>query len=178
MGQWSTVSALVPFRQELPFLGWKKRLARQRWKSVAIVIHSRWAHRHSLRGAATSMCIRSSLGIGKGLSLLEMFFPPDWSGFMGMLQPTAVTAVMALSLPCSACAFRFLARWLHLLTLRRPWCARSCARLLPSSAPFLDTLQMLLLIAIFGLGAVPGLIALAATDRHARQAARRCHRGD
>lgn len=163
MGQWSTVSASVPFRQELPFLGWKEEVARQRWKSVAIVI--------LLAGLTAIACWRCNVdvhsfvtGIGKGLSLLQMFFPPDWSGLTGMLQPLGVTAVMALiatmlgmclSLPCALAASSNIAPPLVRQVMRA---FIALERALP------EIVQMLLLIAIFGLGAVPGLIALAVSS--------------
>lgn len=163
MNQWSTASALVPFRQELPFLDWKKSLARQRWKNVVaaavvagLTVFASWRCDMDPHSFVT--------GISKGFSLLQMFFPPDWSGFVGMLQPIAVTAVMALiatilgmclSLPCALAASSNLAPPLVRQVMRA---FIALERGLP------EIVQMLLLIAIFGLGAVPGLIALAVSS--------------
>lgn len=160
MSQWSTVSGLIPFRQELPFLDWKKSIARQRRKNIAaavivagLTVFSSWRCNVDVHSFVT--------GFAKGASIIKMFVPPDWSGFVGMLQPIAVTAVMALiatilgmcfSLPCALAASSNIA----------PPVVRQVMRAfiaLERGLP--EIVQMLLLIAIFGLGAVPGLIALA-----------------
>jgi phosphonate transport system permease protein len=89
-----------------------------------------------------------------------MFFPPEWSGMAGMLQPLAVTAVMAmaatilgmcLSLPCALAASSNIAPPMVRQVMRA---FIALERGLP------EIVQMLLLIAIFGLGTVPGLVAL------------------
>jgi phosphonate transport system permease protein len=163
VGEWSTLSASVPFRQEQPFLDWKRNLTRQRWKHIAaavlLIAFSIFA------GWSCGVDVHSFVaGIGKGTSVLQMFFPPKWSSFVEMLQPLAVTAVMALiatilgmglSLPCALAASSNIA----------PAPVRQAMRAfiaLERGLP--EIVQMLLLIAIFGLGAVPGLIALAVSS--------------
>lgn len=149
----------IPFRQELPFLEWKRSIAGKRWKQTAIVTGLA-----TLTALAAWRCDvdMSSLvtGIGKGLSLLEMFFPPEWSSLAEMIKPLGVTAVMALiatilgmclSLPCALAASSNIA----------PPAVRQAMRAfiaLERGLP--EIVQMLLLIAVFGLGAVPGLVAL------------------
>ncbi len=149
----------VPFRQESSFRDWKRNLAAQRWKHAAAALLlavltaiACWRCNVDLRSFVT--------GIGKGLSLLQMFFPPDWSGLLGMMQPLAVTAVMALiatilgmclSLPCALAASSNIAPPFLRLMMRS---FIALERGLP------EIVQMLLLIAVFGLGAVPGLAAL------------------
>lgn len=149
----------VPFRQELPFLEWKKGLASQRWKQgmaalliAGLTLLAAWRCNVDLVSLAT--------GIGKGILLIGMFFPPQWSALPEMMQPLAVTAVMAmiatilgtcLSLPCALAASTNIA----------PPAVRQVMRAfiaLERGLP--EIVQMLLLIAIFGLGAVPGLVAL------------------
>ena len=162
VSQWITTSALIPFRQELPFLDWKKEVARQRWKSIvaaAIVV--------GLTVFASWRCnvdvYLFVAGIGKGISLLQMFFP-DWSSFMSMLQPLGVTAVMALiatilgmclSLPCALAASSNIAP---------PVVRRVMRAFIALERGLPEIVQMLLLIVIFGLGAVPGPIALAVSS--------------
>jgi phosphonate transport system permease protein len=89
-----------------------------------------------------------------------MFFPPDWSAFREMLQPLAVTMVMAiiatilgvlLSLPCALAASSNLAP-APLRLMMRGFIALE--RGLP------EIIQLLLLVAVFGLGVIPGLVAL------------------
>lgn len=99
-------------------------------------------------------------GIAKGLALLGLFFPPAWSDFPGLLQPMGVTVVMALtatllgtllSVPCALAASSNVApRWLCYT-----------ARLfigLERGMP--EIILLLFMVAAFGLGAFPGLIAL------------------
>jgi len=149
----------APFRQEFPFLEWKRGLTVQRWKHLAAAVLLA-----VLTVFASFRCnvdVASFFtGIGKGAALLQMFFPPEWSGVAGMMQPLAVTAVMALiatilgmclSLPCALAASSNLAPPLLRLTMRS---FIALERGLP------EIVQMLLLIAIFGLGAIPGLVAL------------------
>jgi len=163
VGQSSAVSATVPFRQELPFRDWKKGIARQRWKNIAaavvlagLTILASWRCKFDVSSFVT--------GIGKGATILEMFFPPEWSGLAGMLQAIGETAVMALiatilgtclSLPCALAASSNIAPAPVRQTMRA---FIALERGLP------EIVQMLLLVAIFGLGAVPGLIALAVSS--------------
>lgn len=149
----------IPFRQELPFLEWKRGIAEKRWKQAAIV--TGLAALTTLAAWRCDVDVASLLtGIGKGLSLLAMFFPPEWSSLAEMIKPLGVTAVMALiatilgmclSLPCALAASSNIA----------PPAVRQVMRAfiaLERGLP--EIVQMLLLIAVFGLGAVPGLVAL------------------
>jgi phosphonate transport system permease protein len=99
-------------------------------------------------------------GIVKGLPLVELFFPPEWSASLGMLQPLAVTTVVAIiatilgmifSLPCALAASSNLAPSPLRLAMRS---FIALERGLP------EIIQLLLLVAVFGLGVIPGLIAL------------------
>jgi phosphonate transport system permease protein len=143
----------------LPFLEWKRRTASQLFKQVviagilaALVLLTAWRCEVHLQTFLT--------GINKGLPLAGMFFPPEWSAAIAMLPPLGVTTVMALaatilgmclSLPCALAASSNLA----------PPALRQVMRAfiaLERGLP--EIVQMLLLIAIFGLGPIPGLVAL------------------
>jgi phosphonate transport system permease protein len=145
--------------QDWKFLEWKKSIAGQRGKQavialvlVLLVALTSWRCNVDVQSFIT--------GINKGIPLVGMFFPPEWSGMAGMLQPLGVTTVMAmvatilgmcLSLPCALAASSNIA----------PPAVRHVMRAfiaLERGLP--EIVQMLLLIAIFGLGAVPGLVAL------------------
>jgi phosphonate transport system permease protein len=99
-------------------------------------------------------------GIGKGLSLLNLFFPPSWSDFPAMLQPIGVTIVMAfsatvlgtlLSVPCAlAAASNISPRWLR-ITMRF---------LIGAERGLPEIVLLLFAVAAMGLGALPGLLAL------------------
>jgi len=151
--------SVMLFRQELPFLEWRKGIACQRWKQAAIA-----AVLLSLTALTSWRCnvdVQSFIsGVDKGIPLLGLFFPPEWSRLVGMLQPLAVTVVLAmaatilgmcLSLPCALAASSNLAPPPLRLAMRS---FIALERGLP------EIVQLLLLIAIFGLGVVPGLIAL------------------
>lgn len=149
----------VSTRQLLPLLEWKRGLATQRRRRVAAALALA-----ALTLIAAWRCdVNFSVfaaGIGKSVSLLGMFFPPDWSSLADMMQPTAVTTVMALiatllgiflSLPCALAASSNIAPKPLRLAMRF---LIALERGLP------EIVQMLLLVAVFGLGAIPGLIAL------------------
>jgi phosphonate transport system permease protein len=144
---------------EIPLLEWRQgRAAHRRRRAVAalllvvLTLLSAWRCNVDFHSFAT--------GIGKGVSLLELFFPPEWSGVSEMLQPIAVTTVIALiatllgmclSLPCALAASSNIAPRPLRLAMRS---FIALERGLP------EIVQMLLLVAIFGLGVIPGLIAL------------------
>jgi phosphonate transport system permease protein len=150
---------ILSHNQEQPFLEWQKGITRQRGKQVAIVV-----------GLAALIALTSwrcevhletfILGLRKGIPLVGMFFPPEWKGFVGMLQPLAITTVMAaaatilgmcFSLPCALAASTNISpKWLR-LTMRT---FIALERGLP------EVVQLLLLIAVFGLGPVPALVTL------------------
>jgi phosphonate transport system permease protein len=151
--------ATPELRLNPPFVEWKKSLAMQRkqqWMIFSIL---------ALLVAVTSWRCEVNLnsfmtGIHKGIPLFGMFFPPEWSSCASMLQPMAVTIILAiiatilgmsLSLPCALAASSNLAPT-PLRLLMRSFIALE--RGLP------EIVQLLLLIAVFGLGVIPGLIAL------------------
>jgi phosphonate transport system permease protein len=153
----------APARQQLPLLEWKQKLAAQFRTRIAATLVllaltglSLWRCNVDLRSLAA--------GFSKGISLLDMFFPPDWSSLSSMMQPIAVTTVMALiatllgmclSLPCALAASSNIAPKPLRLAMRS---FIALERGLP------EIVQMLLLVAIFGLGAIPGLIALSVSS--------------
>lgn len=152
-------SGLIPVPQQAPFLEWRKGTVSKRWRQTATALGL-----VLLLGLASHMCevqwASLVLGIRKGLPIVGMFFPPAWSTTSSMLQPLAITAVMALaatilgmclSLPCALAASSNLAP-APLRLLMRVFIGLE--RGLP------EIVQLLLLVAIFGLGPVPGLIAL------------------
>lgn len=144
---------------EPPFLAWQTRLARQRVRQIIIILVL------LLLVAVTSWRCQVHVdtllqGIAKGLTVLGFFFPPDWSSIPNLLSPMAVTIVLAmiatllgmcLSLPCALAASSNIAPPFVRLTMRS---FIALERALP------EIVQLLLLIAIFGLGVIPGLIAL------------------
>src|SRR3984957_514117 len=83
------------FQIEPSFLAWKQRLSMQRHKQV--VIASVLVLLIALTSWRCEVHIATFLaGIGKGIPLIGMFFPPDWSGLSGLIQPMGVTIVVAI----------------------------------------------------------------------------------
>ncbi len=99
-------------------------------------------------------------GIGKGLPLLLMFFPPEWTAFGRMVEPIGVTIGLALlatllgtclSVPFALAASSNVApSWLR-------WASRS---LITLERGLPEIVILLLCVAAFGLGPFPGAIAL------------------
>lgn len=152
-------SGLLSVPQHTSLVEWKRGVISQRWRQAAVTIGLAL-----LIGVASHICdvhwTTLLLGISKGLPITGMFFPPDWGSAVGMLQPLGVTAVMAmvatilgigLSLPCALAASSNLAPAPVRLVMRG---FIGLERGLP------EIVQLLLLIAVFGLGPVPGLVAL------------------
>jgi phosphonate transport system permease protein len=152
-------SSIPDLRLEPPFVEWKKSLAIQRNKQIAIV--SILALLVAVTSWRCEVNVKSFVtGIHKGIPLIGMFFPPEWASIPSMMQPMAVTIVLAIiatilgmcfSLPCAIAASSNLAPTPIRLTMRS---FIALERGLP------EIVQLLLLIAIFGLGVIPGLIAL------------------
>jgi phosphonate transport system permease protein len=99
-------------------------------------------------------------GLHKGLSIIGMFFPLQARDVPDMLKPMAETIVLAmiatvagmcLSLPCALAASSNLSPAPLRLVMRS---FIAIERALP------EIVQLLLFIVIFGLGVIPGLIAL------------------
>jgi phosphonate transport system permease protein len=89
-----------------------------------------------------------------------MFFPPDWTAFSSLLQPIGVTTAIAmaattvgmfLSLPCALIASSNLAPPPLRLTMRA---------IIATERGLPEIVQMLLFVPIFGLGVIPGFIAI------------------
>jgi phosphonate transport system permease protein len=152
-------SSQAAFQIQPSFLAWKQRLAMQRHKQVVIALIM--VVLIALTSWRCEVNIPTFLaGIGKGIPLIGMLFPPDWSGLAGLIQPMAVTIVVAiiatifgmlLSLPCALAASSNLAP-VPLRFVFRGFIALE--RGLP------EIVQLLLLVAVFGLGVIPGVVAL------------------
>jgi phosphonate transport system permease protein len=148
---------------EPPFLEWQTQVARQRVKQVLIfivlailVVLTAWRCQVN---AATFIT-----GIRKGIVLVGMFFPPAWGDIPSMLKPMIVTLVLAmmatilgvcLSVPCALAASSNLAPAPLRLAMRA---FIALERGLP------EVVQILLLVAIFGLGIIPALVALSVSS--------------
>lgn len=154
---------MFPLRQDSLVGEWKQGIARQRGRQLLIGAVLLVLILLSAQRCGVDFGVFAT-GISKGLSLLTMFFPPDVSALPGMLQPIGVTLVMAfaatvfgtiLSLPCALAASSNIApQWLRYIMRIFIGFERG----LP------EILLLLLLVAAFGLGAFPGLVALSVSS--------------
>lgn len=145
--------------QSQTFLEWKWSANLKRRKIVLVAValavltvFTAWRCDVDIHSIAT--------GIHKGAPLIGMYFPPAWNAIGDMLQPIAVTTVTALittilgiclSLPCALAAASNIAPAPIRLPMRV---------LIGLERGMPEIVQMLLLVAVFGLGMVPGIIAL------------------
>jgi phosphonate transport system permease protein len=153
------LSEKIDTYHEQAFIAWKDGVAKRRAKQIiAMLVLSFLTVITAWRCGVDAKSFIT--GINKGIPLMGMFFPPTWSSLLDMLPPIGVTTAMAmlatlmgmcLSLPCALAASSNLA----------PPSIRLVVRFfigLERGLP--EIVQMLLLIAIFGLGIIPALIAL------------------
>jgi phosphonate transport system permease protein len=145
---------------QLPgFLEWKKGAALERWKLLGV--GALLLLLVFLAGWRSGVSVQSFLhGIDKGLSMVGGFFPPDWSQTSEVVKAIGVTAMLSL-----------LATILG-MCLSLPFALLASSNLAPGPLRLLvrgfiglergmpEIVQVLLMIPIFGLGAIPGLIAL------------------
>src|SRR5258708_14876759 len=99
-------SGLLPVPQRAPFLEWRKGVVSKRWKQTATAIAL-----VLLMGLASHVCeahwAALLLGVHKGIPIVKMFFPPEWSGTATLLQPLAITPAMALTATILVMCFSF-----------------------------------------------------------------------
>ena len=100
-------------------------------------------------------------GLVKGVSFLGYMFPPDWSAFSEMLQPAFQSIMIAFLGTVFGTLLSIVFAMLAASNITNQW-VRNTARVfigLERSIP--EIVILLLLIAAFGLGPMPGIIALA-----------------
>jgi phosphonate transport system permease protein len=99
-------------------------------------------------------------GIVEGVAFLGYMFPPDWSAFAEMLQPAFQSIVIAFLGTVFGTLLSIVFAMLAASNLSYAW-VRNITRFfigVERSVP--EIVILLLLIAAFGLGAMPGIIAL------------------
>src|SRR5262245_57964981 len=99
-------------------------------------------------------------GFRKGLTMLNLFFPPDWQAFAGMVQPALATvAVAALATPIGAvCAVLF--GLAGASNLAPSWLRLTTRSLIALERGIPEIVWLLILVAAFGMGAFAGVVAL------------------
>lgn len=99
-------------------------------------------------------------GLVKGLSFLQFLFPPDWAAFKDMLEPAFQSIMIALLGTVFGTILSVVFAMLAASNISHKW-VRNTARVLiglERSVP--EIVILLLLIAAFGLGSMPGIVAL------------------
>jgi phosphonate transport system permease protein len=99
-------------------------------------------------------------GLRKGLTMINLFFPPDWQAFARMVQPALATvAVAALATPIGAvCAVVFGLAGASNIAPR--WLRFTTRSLIALERGIPEIVLLLILVAAFGMGAFAGVIAL------------------
>jgi len=99
-------------------------------------------------------------GFRKGLTMLDLFFPPDWQTFAGMVQPALATvAVAALATPIGAvCAVLF--GLAGASNIAPAWLRLTTRSVIAFERGIPEIVLLLILVAAFGMGAFAGVIAL------------------
>jgi phosphonate transport system permease protein len=100
-------------------------------------------------------------GLSRGMGFLGNMFPPDWSAFSEMIEPAAQSIIIAFLGTVFGAAMSIVFALLAASNLSNPW-VRNITRFfigLERSIP--EIVILILLVAAFGLGAMPGVVALA-----------------
>lgn len=100
-------------------------------------------------------------GLFNGISFLGNMFPPDWSAFSEMIQPAFQSIVIAFLGTVFGTILSVVFALLAASNLSHPWVRHTTRFLIGMERSIPEIVILLLLIAAFGLGAMPGIIALA-----------------
>lgn len=100
-------------------------------------------------------------GLLNGLSFLGYMFPPDWSAFAEMVQPAFQSIVIAFLGTVFGTLLSVVFALLAAANISNPWVRNVTRFLIGLERSIPEIIILLLLIAAFGLGAMPGIIALA-----------------
>jgi phosphonate transport system permease protein len=100
-------------------------------------------------------------GIGKGISLLTFFLPPDWSAFSEMVRPALVTVFICLVATPIGALFSIGFGLAGARNLAPPWLRLASRSLIAIERGLPEIVILLLLVAAFGLGPFAGVMALA-----------------
>ena len=99
-------------------------------------------------------------GLVKGFAFLGYMFPPDWQAFSDMLEPAFQSIIVAFLGTVFGTLLSIVFAMLAAANLSHPW-VRNITRFfigLERSVP--EIIILLLLVSAFGLGTMPGIIAL------------------
>jgi phosphonate transport system permease protein len=100
-------------------------------------------------------------GLLKGLSFLLYMFPPDWSAFVEMLEPAFQTIMIAFLGTVFGALLSIVFAMFAAANISNKYVRNTVRFLIGLERSIPEIVILLLLIAAFGLGAMPGIIALA-----------------
>lgn len=100
-------------------------------------------------------------GLFKGVAFFGYMFPPDWSAFSEMLQPAFQSIIIAFLGTVFGTLLSVVFAMLAASNLSNSWVRNITRFLIGLERSVPEIVILLLLIAAFGLGAMPGIIALA-----------------
>ena len=99
-------------------------------------------------------------GMVKGFSFLAYMFPPDWSAFGEMLQPVLESIVIAVLGTSFGTFLSLIFAVFAASNLTHPWIRQITRFLIGFERSIPEIIILLILVAAFGLGAMPAIIAL------------------
>ena len=100
-------------------------------------------------------------GIVKGLSMLSLFLPPDWSAFSEMVRPALVTVVICLIATPIGAALSIVFGLAGARNVAPAWLRMISRSLIAAERGLPEIVILLILVAAFGLGPFAGIMALA-----------------
>lgn len=100
-------------------------------------------------------------GIFKGVSLLTLFLPPDWSACKEMIQPAIVTVLICLVATPIGAVFSIMFGLAAARNIAPRWLRLTARSLIAAERGLPEIVILLVLVAAFGLGPFAGVMALA-----------------
>ncbi len=100
-------------------------------------------------------------GLVSGVVFLGHMFPPDWSAFNEMLEPAFQSIIIAFLGTFFGALLSLIMALLAAANISNPWVRNITRFLIGVERSLPEIVILLLLVAAFGLGSMPGIIALA-----------------
>jgi len=99
-------------------------------------------------------------GLYRGIAFFGNMYPPDWSAFSEMLEPALQSIVIAFLGTVFGALMSIVFALLAASNLSHPWVRAVTRFLIGLERSIPEIVILILLVAAFGLGAMPGVVAL------------------
>jgi phosphonate transport system permease protein len=99
-------------------------------------------------------------GLFRGVAFLGNMYPPDWSAFSEMLEPALQSIVIAFLGTVFGTIISVVFALLAASNLANPWVRNITRFFIAIERSIPEIIILILLVAAFGLGAMPGVVAL------------------